>query len=557
MKKTHIIISFISIFFLSISIVSCSKDFANEDTLQKQNILVDWNTVFETSRAVVNTDGSGYFENGDSILVYAGDMETGNSRRYIIYMENGRWLPDVYWNEVGNDVRFTAWFLNSGAFFDKIEQSDNDYLHIISDNQNDGGYEESDLLCAQVRARLGEKVNLYFKHTLSRMNVILESRDMSYSDNELRQAEVEIYTPCNVAYNLSDGTLMKFSDYKWVKAMQKEDNVRTALLCPVVTEALGSEGWIRITIDGHSSTVKVPENIDGIPFERLEEGKQINYRLNLRRDNTTDEFAGTTRWVYGVNSESPGEWNSDKSQLLWTGICGWFDCNKINPSGISSADDGLMCWAASASNLIHWWLHQNADTEAVKNYNGPSAIPVDMLHSEIFQLYKNNFTNRGEYPIKALNWFFNGVFQRKIYDTDPVDSKAAFFRSQLGTRSLGMEYAGTDMMCERFNNLIKEALSQHKGILFVINLGKNWSTHAVTLWGVRFGDDGLVDTLYMVDNNDGRYDKRGTVRAMKVKYLPYPSGSQSLYPYVPNSLGDFTIRIESLCTLSLGRELIN
>ena len=63
---------------------------------------------------------------------------------------------------------------------------------------------------------------------------------------------------------------------------------------------------------------------------------------------------------------------------------------------------------------------------------------------------------------------------------------------------------------------------------------------------------GLADTLYMVDNNDGRYDARGTIRAMKVKYLPYSSSNSELYPYVPNSLGDFTIRIESLCTLSFG-----
>ncbi len=52
------------------------------------------------------------------------------------------------------------------------------------------------------------------------------------------------------------------------------------------------------------------------------------------------------------------------------------------------------------------------------------------------------------------------------------------------------------------------------------------------------------------------YDARGTIRAMKVKYLPYSSSNSELYPYVPNSLGDFTIRIESLCTLSLGREWI-
>lgn len=78
----------------------------------------------------------------------------------------------------------------------------------------------------------------------------------------------------------------------------------------------------------------------------------------------------------------------------------------------------------------------------------------------------------------------------------------------------------------------------------------------MTLWGVKFDADGLIDTLYMVDNNDGRHDKQGTIREMKVKYLPYSNTNPDLYPYVPNSLGDFTIRIESLCTLSLGREWI-
>lgn len=61
----------------------------------------------------------------------------------------------------------------------------------------------------------------------------------------------------------------------------------------------------------------------------------------------------------------------------------------------------------------------------------------------------------------------------------------------------------------------------------------------------------------MVDNNDGRSDTRGTIRVMGVQYCPYSSSNPELYPYVPNSLGDFTIRIESLCTLSLGREWIN
>lgn len=215
-----------------------------------------------------------------------------------------------------------------------------------------------------------------------------------------------------------------------------------------------------------------------------------------------------------------------------------------------------MCWAASASNLIHWWLAQNAGTEAVRAYQGPEAVPSDMLHSQVFQLYKDHFPNRGEYPLKAVNWFFNGVFQKRIYETDPVDPSAGFFRSWLGTNSLGKEYSNYELTRDGFNRIVKHALSSGQGMMFVINLGKNWSAHAVTLWGVSFDESGLADTLYMVDNNDGRYDARGTIRAMKVKYLPYSSSNSELYPYVPNSLGDFTIRIESLCTLSLGREWI-
>lgn len=201
-------------------------------------------------------------------------------------------------------------------------------------------------------------------------------------------------------------------------------------------------------------------------------------------------------------------------------------------------------------------LQQNRETEAVKSYTGPQAVPSDMLHSEIFQLYKKHFSNRGAYPLKAINWFFNGVFYRKLYDTDRPDPAAGFFRAQLGSHSLGAEYVGMDLKRDRFNAIIKQALSSQQGILFIVNIGKAWSTHAVTLWGVKFDADGLIDTLYMVDNNDGRYDKRGTIREMKVKYLPYSSTNPDLYPYVPNSLGNFTIRIESLCTLSLGREWI-
>lgn len=202
-------------------------------------------------------------------------------------------------------------------------------------------------------------------------------------------------------------------------------------------------------------------------------------------------------------------------------------------------------------------LEQNRETAAVQAYAGPKAVPDDMLHSAVFGLYKAHFSNRGDYPLKGINWFFNGVFHKNLYETDPVDPAAGFFRKQLGTHTLGAEYVGTDLMRDRFNALVKQALNERLGILFVVNLGKAWNTHAVTLWGAKFDEQGLIETLYMVDNNDGRSDPRGTIRTMEVRYLPYSSTNSALYPYVPNSVGDFTVRIESLCTLSLGREWIH
>lgn len=525
--------------------------------MQTSGSQVEWNISLQGSRAVIHTDGSGHFEEGDTILVYAQDITSGHSQHYTLHLENGTWKPDIYWKELGEQVEFTAWHVASMHRLYEASQISSNYVHTLEADQQEEGYRHSDLLVAKTRAQSGEKVQLNFTHALNRLHIVLESKDDSYPTEQLQQAEIQIHAPRLLPFDLSDGTLNAPSDYQWITPAQQADNARwTALLCPQATNELRPEGWIRIRIAGKETIVPVPETLEGKPFEALEAGKEITYRINVQKGGTTDNFAGKTQWIYGIKEPAPEQWNIDHTQLKWVKDCGWFDCNKIDPSDVTAGGDGLMCWAAATSNLIHWWLQQNRETEAVKAYKGPRAMPVDMLHSEIFQLYKNHFSNQGNYPLKAINWFFNGVFHNRIYDTDPTDPAAGFFREQLGTHSLGKEYVGNDLTREGFNAIIKQALSSQQGILFIINLGKRWSTHAVTLWGVTFDDAGFVDTLYMVDNNDGRYDTQGTIRVIKVQYLPYSDSNPQLYPYIPNSLGDFTIRIESLCTLSLEKEWI-
>lgn len=559
MKKIVYLAAFLGVILSSFCVTSCSRTMPEAEAVHSSRGQIAWKMEVGTSRAVIDTDGSGRFEEGDTIVVYARNLKDGSTQHYTLHLSNGRWMPEIYWDEVGEDVQFTAWHVTAARRLQETSQASSAYLHKLAADQQKDGYRRSDLLWAQARVQAGKEVQLHFAHALHRLHLVLESKDASYTDTQLQQAEVQVYTPSQLSFNLLDGTSQVSSDYQWVIPSKQADQVsRMALVCPQETESLRADGWIRIRIDGKETTVKVPEVVDGKSFERLEAGKETTYRLNLQKEpaSTSDAFAGTTRWVYGVKEPADSQWEEDHTQLPWTEGCGWFDCNKINPSDVSASGDGLMCWAAATSNLIHWWLQQNRETAAVKAYTGPQAVPSDMLHSEIFQLYKKHFSNRGDYPLKAINWFFNGVFYRKLYDTDQPDPAAGFFRAQLGSHSLGTEYVGMDMMRDRFNALIKQALLSQQGILFVVNLGKAWSTHAVTLWGAKFDENGWIDTLYMVDNNDGRYDKRGTIREMKVQYLPYSSTNQALYPYVPNSLGNFTIRIESLCMLSLGREWI-
>ncbi len=557
MNKVSYLTTFLRTSLLTLCIASCSRNLPENEAMPVSGNRVEWDMSLRASRAVINTDGSGYFEEGDSLLVYAQNLANGHTQQYLLHLENGVWKPEIYWKELGDQVQFTAWHITPMQRLYQASQLSSNYSHSIETDQQGAGYRRSDLLLAKTQVQSGEKVHLNFSHALNRLHIVLESKDHSYTASQLQQAKISIHTPCVLPFNLANGTLDAPSHYEWITPLKQADNQSwTALLCPQETNALRSEGWIRIQIEGKETIAQIPETLEGKSLDKLEAGKEITYRINVQKGNKPDTFAGKTKWVYGVKEPTPEQWNVDHTQLKWVKDCGWFDCNKLDPSDVTVGGDGLMCWAAATSNLIHWWLKQNSETDAVKAYKGPQAVPVDMLHSDIFQLYKRHFPNQGNYPLKAINWFFNGVFHNNIYVSDPINPAAGFFQQQLGTNSLGKEYVGMNLTRENFNAIIKEALSSQKGILFIVNIGKKWSTHAVTLWGAAFDEEGFIDTLYMVDNNDGRRDTEGTMRVVKVKYLPYSNANPQLYPYIPNSLGDFTIRIESLCTLSLGREWI-
>ena len=139
-----------------------------------------------------------------------------------------------------------------------------------------------------------------------------------------------------IPFDLSEGTSGEPAGYQWVTPLKESDNTWTVLLCPQEAGDLRSEDWIQIRIGDKELAMPLPESLAGQPLERLEAGKEIVYRIRLRKEAEPDAFSGTTRWVYGIKEPLPEQWNADHTQLKWTDGCGWFDCNKVNPSGITS-----------------------------------------------------------------------------------------------------------------------------------------------------------------------------------------------------------------------------
>lgn len=97
--------------------------------------------------------------------------------------------------------------------------------------------------------------------------------------------------------------------------------------------------------------------------------------------------------------------------LKWNKSHGWYDCNKTDPN--IGGVDSEMCWAAIASNMIHWWLDQNKANLSGYGYDGLQKY-VSSARSEVFDYYKSHLKNTANDVAAALNWFFMGRYRTTI-----------------------------------------------------------------------------------------------------------------------------------------------
>ena len=240
-------------------------------------------------------------------------------------------------------------------------------------------------------------------------------------------------------------------------------------------------------------------------------------------------------------------------------ISGWHDAEKTKEDDI----DDLMCYAASASNILAWW--QNS------SYSVASEAPTEL--NDIWSTFVNNnqIQNSGGTFQSAVNWWVSGVYSPSVYidadgawdlasESDPVwtrhylkysdfvteDGQAPAYPMTLPNyQKDGATFGGyyydqygltkqnlTDFLPTIWSYFASEtsdapdtetdgtiALSEFEskpsicGVDFVETLESSAISlaifsdegnlaHAITLWGVEYDKDGNLTTLWLTDSDD-------------------------------------------------------
>lgn len=304
----------------------------------------------------------------------------------------------------------------------------------------------------------------------------------------------------------------------------------------------------------HRLRISLGETSEGVTVAvRSRTDGELNLLTVKSEGGGSADLAGKTVWVYGVHApDFPGKenipsyppyqtefpmgawfrynWTFEEAQYLtWEENCGWFDCNK---SAGYVENDGKLCWAASGSNLLLWWLANNrayveaydrdygaqvmAGTEVVERpstefkplYSGGTVNRAPM-----FEFFKAHFGNRSGWDSSAVNWFVTGNTTNLV--TPDLTGFPGFFSEVFDQSDIIAVDSPRMPTGKQFNEFVIDALLNHQALsLSVYGVsGPNTGNHALTVWGAEFDDEGRVSHIYYCDNNNSDQDANGAVIA--------------------------------------------
>lgn len=505
--------------------------------------------IWNDSRAITDNNGSGNFIDGDIIdmSVLAGGVTK------VMYPEflDGNWVPSLKRSDYSGDFIVSAIYpilpRHAGSN-DEVRDIELPLMQNSLDN-----YNSADVLYAKTHVTVKDtSAMLYFRHALHRINIYLKGTLPS----DL-QIEVRSRVRGHISVENGDVTVPEDVGYEWIKPLKQDDGSYSVIVLPQDSSPYHvGDGFIRFISDGKSSTYNLDSNID-----TFSSGTQTTLNLTLKSggiESVDTDFSNRICWVYGVTpNDFPGKknipsmpsWQKDfddglwfrysyenmsvplpneNQYLTWSENCGWFDCNK----SFKYLGDGNMCWAAAASNMIHWWLAQNKDyIEKYDREFGPEypdiqrpekyskMTSLNQQHSEVFNFFKSSFNNQGSWDTGGVNWFVNGNDKNLIYSHIP--NFHGFFRKVFSKEdNVATETRNTSK--ENFNLWIKDAFRNNKAICFTAFdfAGPTTGRHSMTIWGAEFDASGNVAFVYFCDNNYGEDEpNHASLRRYMVEYI--------------------------------------
>ena len=311
-------------------------------------------------------------------------------------------------------------------------------------------------------------------------------------------------------------------------------------------------------------------------LEKIENGQNNN----IVEYETEEGEKRTVLFVKGVKAPKLGE-NGDFRKTEDHGYIdykapfeegqGYFDVNKA-PFGTNKEIDRNLCFAAAASNTLHWYLQQNK--KEIKDYiedNGDVIRTVgantyslkEMLNQDveqqgslIYQYFKEMYGNNetGYYTVPLMDLFLNGYTPKEDRKTNiedknlQPDARGGFLYGIIGTKpQTGMQSVNS---LSDLGNSLQHYLSNN----FVVCLSYTTFSynHVVTLWGAEYDESGLLRAVYVTDSDDQDETGVETDVAMK-RYVVKGKGN---FSFLSNAISEEAngARINSLQYLRFGGE---
>ncbi|MDR2642637.1 MAG: fibronectin type III domain-containing protein, partial [Planctomycetaceae bacterium] len=285
--------------------------------------------------------------------------------------------------------------------------------------------------------------------------------------------------------------------------------VETAGVSFSVFDVIQTSSYANLTTDNIIEAVSTNHNVGNYSLTGSPEptagsaiGSRKSIKANIQLEGT--QFA----FIAGLSQDEYNQFMGGSNDLS---IVQPYDAEKYYVDGT----DLNLCWAASASNMLAYtsW----GDVNGFQN------------EDDIFDYFRENFTDRGSNQFLGLEWFFTGDYGTMVVDLEgrPILGNPEWAQPTPGSGGLYDNVTWNNHQLISGENIVSvissdisnaAALQEVKSKLdsgYAIGLGIDWLDvnigHAITMWGFVYdtsmtGESYYLSLLVCDSDNYGRLD---------------------------------------------------